>query len=82
MTNERENGMQVTIDQWAKACAAMERRAEEAEARLATATALLEKLGQHLDFIGWGDPYERECSRELEKEYEAFMAEQQTKGEA
>lgn len=36
---------------------------------------MINKLEEHLDFIGWGDHYERECSEDLRKELEKFKEE-------
>lgn len=36
---------------------------------------MINKLEEHLDFIGWGDHYERECSEDLRKELEKFNKE-------
>lgn len=36
---------------------------------------MINKLEEHLDFIGWGDHYERECSEDLRKELEKFKKE-------
>lgn len=44
--------------------------------RLLRMEKLLTKLEVHLDWIGWGDRYERECSAELRKELEEFRKEE------
>ena len=37
--------------------------------------ALAIELIEHLDYCGWGDVYERECSEELRERAEKFQAE-------
>lgn len=38
-------------------------------------TALLRALLVHLDYCGWGDSWERECSEELRKTAEQWLKE-------
>ncbi len=59
---------------WPKALRIVDQQA----AALAAAHSLVAELTQHLDYIGWGDPYEREhvCAKGgLKDRAEAFLAE-------
>jgi hypothetical protein len=41
---------------------------EEAQARIDKLVAALEAARDHLDWIGWGDSWERECAQEARLE--------------
>jgi hypothetical protein len=42
---------------------------------LIRAAKLFERLAEHLDFVGWGDTYERECSKDLRSDTDKLMKE-------
>ena len=42
------------------------------ENKLGKANRLIKKLIEHLEYCGWGDKWERECSEELREEADKY----------
>ena len=49
-----------------------QRRADKERELRTQAEKMVAKLEEHLDYCGWGDSWERECSKELQKELAEF----------
>lgn len=49
-----------------------EQKWRETVAELAESLEMVRRLEEHLDYTGWGDSYERECSEQLRKELKDF----------
>jgi len=54
-------------------CAALEAWGNQGWTRVEELETLAQDLIGHLDYCGWGDSWERQCSEELRKRAEAFL---------